>query len=238
MKSKNWFWGIFFVSAAILVVVNQFGFFNDVGLFSFLFTLLLLPIIVKSMLCLNFAGILFPAAFLCIIYAKPLGISNLTPWTVLLAALFGSIGLSILFHKRKYSDFRFHHNNCRHNKNENVKNVINTSDENVISCGVSFGASVKYVNSPEFQKANLSANFGSLKVYFDNAKLSQNGAEINFNISFAEVKVYVPKTWNLVNNINVNLGGVEEKNSGGKSEGPEILLTGNVSFSGVEIIYV
>ena len=237
MKSKNWFWGIFFVTAAILVVVNQFGYFNDVGLFSLLLTLLLLPIIVKSILCLNFAGILFPAAFLCIIYAKPLGVTNLTPWTVLLAALFGSIGLSILFHKRKYSDFHFQ-NNCRHNKNENFKNVINSPDENVISFGVSFGASVKYVNSQELRKANLSANFGSLKVYFDNAGLSQEGAEINFNISFAEVKMYVPKTWNLVNNINVSLGGVEEKNSRGKSEGPVILLTGNVSFSGVEIIYV
>jgi hypothetical protein len=47
---------------------------------------------VKSLLRINFAGILFSIAFICIIYDKQLGITAATPWTVLIAALLGSIG--------------------------------------------------------------------------------------------------------------------------------------------------
>ena len=234
MKNKNWFWGIFFVAAAILVLVNQLGYFADVGLFSLFLTLLLIPVMVKSVLIINFPGILFPAAFLCIIYAEPLGITNLTPWTVLIAALFGSIGLSILFQKKKRFDSHSHHDR----RDKHFKNVINIPDGNTVTFGTSFSSGVKYVNSREFQKANLSAKFGALKVYFDEAGLSPDGAEINFDVSFAGVELYIPRTWNIVNNINVSLGGVEEKNRRGESGGPAVTLTGNVRFSGVEIIYV
>jgi len=240
MKNKNWFWGIFFVAAAILVVVNQLGYFADIGLFSLFITLLLMPIIIKSIMCVNFAGILFPVAFLCIIYAEPLKITNLTPWTVLIAALFGSIGLSILY-KRKRADFHFHHNGSRYDKNdkkEKFKNVGGCANENIVAFGVHFSSGIKYVNSPELQKANISADFGALKVYFDNAGLGKDGAEIDFNASFAGIELYIPKTWNVINNINVSFGSVNEKNKKRESDGPDVTLTGNVSFSGIEIIYV
>lgn len=48
----------------------------------------------------NFWEILFSIAFICIIYDDWLGITALTPWTVLGAALLGSIGLSLIFKKR------------------------------------------------------------------------------------------------------------------------------------------
>ena len=44
--------------------------------------------------------ILFSIAFICIIYDDWLGITALTPWTVLGAALLGSIGLSLIFKKK------------------------------------------------------------------------------------------------------------------------------------------
>ncbi|MBO0528685.1 hypothetical protein EXQ29_10995 [Clostridium botulinum] len=47
-----------------------------------------------------FLSVLFPIAFICIIYDKQLGITNITPWTVLIGALLSSIGLSMVFHKR------------------------------------------------------------------------------------------------------------------------------------------
>jgi len=239
MKNRNWFWGVFFVAAAILVVVNQLGYLANIGLFSLFLTLLLLPIIIKSVIRLNFAGILFPLAFLCIIYAEPLKITNLTPWTVLIAALFGSIGLSILY-KRKHAGFHFHHNGCRHDKNVKFQDtsIFADEDENAVSFGVNFSSGIKYVNSPELQKVRINADFGALKVYFDNARLSRGGAEIDFNASFAGIELYIPETWNVINNINVNFGSVKEKNKKRESEGPAVTLTGNVSFSGVEIIYV
>ena len=48
----------------------------------------------------------------------------------------------------------------------------------------------------------------------------------------------MPKKWTVVRNANVSLGGIDEKNKG-IGNGENILtLVGNVSFSGIEIIYI
>ena len=237
MKNRNWFWGISFIAAAIFIILNKLEYFAGIGLFSLFLTLLLAIIIAKSIMRVNFVGILFPAAFLCIIYAEPLKITNLTPWTVLIAALFGSIGLSLLY-KRNRAGFHFHHNGCCRDKNKKFKNTGDCNDENIVTAEVNFSSGIKYVNSPELQKVHIRADFGALKIYFDNAGLNKGGAEINFNASFAGIELYIPETWNVVNSINVSFGSVKEKNKKRESECPVVLLTGNVSFSGVELIYV
>ena len=96
MKKRNIFWGILFVLGAIGLIVGKIGFLSDVNPFSLGFSVSLGVIIIDSLFRLNYAGILFPIAFLCIIYDKQLGITSLTPWTVLISALFGSIGLSMV----------------------------------------------------------------------------------------------------------------------------------------------
>ena len=100
MRERNIFWGILFVLGAIGLVIGKMGFLSDVNPFSLGFSVILGAIIIDSLFRLNYAGILFPIAFLCIIYDKQLGITALTPWTVLIAALFGSIGLSMIFPKK------------------------------------------------------------------------------------------------------------------------------------------
>lgn len=79
------------------MVISKLGYFPDINAFSLILTVFLVVIIAKSIPHLNFSGILFPIAFICIIYARQLGITAITPWTVLIAALFGSIGLSMIF---------------------------------------------------------------------------------------------------------------------------------------------
>jgi len=238
MRNKNWFWGIFFIAAAAVIVVNQLGHFADIGLFSLLITLLLIPILIKSIICLNFVGILFPAAFLCMIYAEPLGITNLTPWSLLIVALLGSIGLSLLFQRKKRVVFSTFSSSC--SKRKSPKQTSDIPDENIVSFGVNFGHHSKEVNSQELEKADICAKFGALEAYFNDAKLNSNGAEINFDVSFAGVEVYVPRIWNLVNNINTSFGSVEERKKKRKetSDYPTVILTGNVNFGSVEIIYV
>ena len=100
MKKRNIFWGILFVLGAIGLIVGKMGFLSGVNPFSLGFSVILGVIIIDSLFRLNYAGILFPIAFLCIIYDKQLGITSLTPWTVLISALFGSIGLSMIFPKK------------------------------------------------------------------------------------------------------------------------------------------
>lgn len=207
MKLTKWFWGIFFLLAGVAVIVNQLGYIGSINIFTLVVTILLIPIIIKSITHRNFGGILFPLAFIGILYKDELGITNLTPCPILLTALFLSIGLTIIF--EKHNDYKKY---CKiHGKD--FDEVINVDDDSVFEVKVNFGSSIKYVNSSDFQRGI-------------------------FNCSFSGVELYIPKEWEVVNNVSASLGGIEEKNLSHSKNGPKVILKGNISFAGVEIIYI
>ena len=232
MKKERIFWGVLFILAGIFLVISKLGYFQDVNVFSLLLTVFLVVVIVKSLLRLNFAGILFPIAFLSIIYDKQLGITAITPWTVLIAALFGSIGLSMIFHKR--INWVNHNHNCEDYKFEK----IDVEDESNVTFKNSFGASIKYINTDKFEQGDFDCSFGAMKVYFDNAVMSNENAIVRINASFSGIELYIPKTWNVNDKTNVFFGSVSEKNRNNQTTTNDLTLVGNVSFSGVEIIYI
>ncbi|MDD3341232.1 MAG: hypothetical protein PHN72_03425 [Bacilli bacterium] len=231
MKLKQIFWGLFFVAAGFAVIAGQMGYLGEVNLFTLVLTLLLLPIIFKSIVRLHFFGILVPLSIIAILYAKELNIAALTPWPLLLTALFVSTGLTIIFYssKRNHRHYHLHH--------ENFDTIIDEKDESYVHTEVSMGSSVKYVNANEFKKGVFKCTCGALKIYFDGSTVSSEGAEIILDISLSGVELYIPKSWNIQNQLHTSLGGVEEKNKSDKV-GPTVVLKGNVSLSGVEIIYI
>lgn len=238
MKRKNLFWGLFFLVAAAVIIINQLGYFGTIGLPSLILTVLLIPIIIASAVRLNFVGILFPAAFICIIYAKPWGIENLVPWPILLTALFGSVGLSIIFKKARFHVKYKKRGTPLKGEDINVSATTQTTEDNTFESRVSFSACSQYINSTSLQRAYLSCSFGAMQVYFDNAQLHPDGAVVEVNCSFGGMEIYIPKTWNVIDNIQSTLAGVDEKNRRTGGDGPTLTLTGDVKFSGVEIIYV
>lgn len=232
MKKERIFWGVLFILAGIFLVIGKLGYFPEMNVFSLLLTVFLVVVIVKSLLRLNFAGILFPIAFLSIIYDKQLGITAITPWTVLIAALFGSIGLSMIFHK--HTKWINHDHNCEDYKFEK----IDVEDENNVAFKNSFGASIKYINTDNFEQGDFDCSFGAMKVYFDNAVMSDENAIVRINASFSGIELYIPKTWNVNDKTNVFLGSVSEKNRNNQTATNNLTLVGEVRFSGVEIIYI
>ena len=101
---------------------------------------------IKSLLVVSFTGILFSIAFLCILHAEALGITAITPWPVLGAALLGSIGLSLIFpHRHKYWK----------NHVEEEFESVDQVDGNVIQLSTSFGSSIKYVNSEDLEHVKM-----------------------------------------------------------------------------------
>jgi hypothetical protein len=226
---KKLFWGLFFIAAGIFVLFDQLVGFTEISLFSLLCTILLIPIFVKSIFKLNFAGILFPLAFLCIIYSEQLNLESITPIPVLLTALLGSIGLSIIFDR--------HHIYWDHHE-EHFDQIINGEDKDEVNLSVNFGSSIKYVNSEDFKIAKLKCSFGAMKIYFDNAKIVGDNAVIDLDISFSGVELYIPKDWRIINKVGVSLGGVEQKNSSRDEFKKTVTLTGNVNLAGVEIFYI
>ncbi len=232
MKKGRIFWGVLFILIGIFLVISKLGYLPNVNVFSLLLTAFLVVVIVKSLLRLNFAGILFPIAFICIIYDKQLGITNITPWTVLVAALLGSVGLSMIFHKRtKWVNTKY---NCEDYKFEK----IDVEDESNVKFKNSFGATMKYINSDNFEQADFNCSFGAMKVYFDNAIMRNDNAIVSINASFSGIELYVPKTWNIEDKTNVFLGSINEKNKNNQITTNTLTLVGTINFSGVEIIYI
>lgn len=236
MKNRNVFWGVFFILSAVAIILNQLGLLVGVSLTSLFLTILLIPIIVTSLKHMNFSGILIPLAIIGILYDDVLGIQSLTPWPILGAAIFLSIGLSFLIHPKQY------HFEKHYGKNEGFddEESIDGTNQEEINLFTKFSGSIKYINSNDLKKVNLDCSFGAMKVYFDNAKIESNEALIDLNVDFAGVELYVPKDWNIVNDVNCIFGGVEEKNKNKRESSTQrtLVLRGRVSFAGVEIIYV
>ena len=232
MKKEKVFWGFLLILAGIFLIVSKLGYFTNVNVFSLLLTAFLVVVIVKSLFKLEFSGVLFPMAFICIIYDEQLGLTSITPWTVLIAALLGSIGLSMIFHKRtKWVNFECDFEDDKFEK-------IDVEDESRVRVKTSFGGSIKYINTDNFEQADLKCSFGAMKIYFDKATMSKDSAVVRLKASFSGVELFVPKNWKVENKTNVFLASIEEKNRCNEITTNTLTLVGDIKFSGVEIIYI
>lgn len=234
-------WGIILIAIAVILVLSQLGLLGNfnVGLWTLLLTAFFAIILIKSIFTLNFSGILFPIAFLCILYDDQLGITVLTPWTVLVVALLGSIGLSMIFHPKKHSHIFSYTSHGDTPEDEKFSQVIDETNGDTINCKNHFGACMKYINSENFVKGYVNTSFSGTKLFFDHAVIQEEYAELEIHGSFCGIELFIPKTWTVTSQIDVMLAGITEKNPkmhiGG---GNQLILTGDLKFSGIEITYV
>lgn len=236
MKRKNWFWGSFFLLAAVFVIASQTGSFGQIGIFSLVATILLVALMVESIFSRNFFGLFVPAAFLYNIYQNPLSLPDISIWLLVSAAVFAAIGFSILFRIKPKSHVFVGCAGDHHHYNPVVENV----DDNNPSAKVNFSSASKYLHADCLKGGQFNVSFGSLEVYFDQAVLDPNGAEIFIECSFGAVKLYIPRSWRVVDKLQASLGGVENKNRYATPDpnSPVLTLTGNVSLGEVAIEYI
>ena len=230
------FWGLCFLAGAVVLIASNLDYLDNwpaISIFQVFLTILFVWMLFRGLVHVHFGEILFSIAFLACIYDEVLGITELTPWPVLGAALLGSIGLGMIFPKK--------HNWHIHHHHQNTPNVIDVPDDKVIHFENSFGSSIKYINSEDFMKAHLESSFGEMKVYFDNAVIQQGSAQVVIDVSFGNMVLYVPKTWQIVDNTTVSFGALNIKNPDQcqyQNGNPVLYLSGEVSFGGTEIYYV
>lgn len=195
-KSKNVIIGLAFITAAVLLIVQkQFGLL-DISIWKLVFTFVFGVSLVKSIMKVKWTGILFSLAFLAILYADELHIEKLSPWPLLGAALLGSIGLKMIFHKGSHTHVYFNEESD-YNESGNFKYVEENSMDDVYCCDCAFSTSVKYVNSSDLREAHIDNAFGKITVYFDNAQLHDGNAHMTLDNAFGEMDIYIPKEWNV-----------------------------------------
>lgn len=242
MKNRNWFWGVFLILAAVFAVGTQFGAFHVVGFWTIAATVLLAAILIDSLVRPNFFGILAPAALLYALYREPLRWPYISVWLLLLAALLASTGLEMIFGHRhrwaKYCDcgHRWHDRSDTECFESNTEDIDGDSPV----AKISFGSSSKYLHSDCMKSAHLSVSFGELDVYFDQVRLSPEGAEVFAECSFGQMKLFLPHGWQVTDHLRTSLGSVQDdiRRETPAPGAPSLTLTGSASFGNIEIHYI
>lgn len=244
MKKENIAWGLTLILAAVLIVFSQFGWLEDVNIASIIIGAFLGVTLLNGIVRRKVDEIIFAAVLLYTIFDESLGLPDLHLWAGVLIAVLLTAGINMLFPKHKVITEwggRFEHG-FEQKDSDNVvlgEDVSYTNGESIIDCSVSFGSSVKYINSSYFERANLTCSFGEMKVYFDNATPANGSCVANVDVAFGCVKLYVPRTWRVKNNARLSLAGIKEFGVSQATESGNCLyIEGNVAFGGVEVYYI
>ena len=232
-KVNNWFWGVFFVLAAVFVVASQIVNFTQIGFWSILATVLLAAVFIQSLIHLNYFGVFVSLALAYMLYQNPLELYPISPWLLLLAAVLLSIGFHTIFHRHPKKSI------CG-SRDFDRNRTIEDIDDNNPYVKVSFGSSSKYLHGDSLRTGQFYCNFGALEVYFDQVTLSPEGAELFLDCHCGAITLFVPRTWRVVDKLNSSLGSVkDEQRRAAPAEGaPVLTLTGSVSLGALEIQYV
>ncbi|MBO5337963.1 MAG: hypothetical protein J6A94_12635 [Lachnospiraceae bacterium] len=232
-NGKKVFWGVLFLIGAVALLVGKLGYFGGLNFWTILITIGLIGFLVEGIVDRSFGMILFALAFLIIVHDKLLGLEAITPMPVLGAAFLGTIGLDMLFPKKKWKK----HMNMEH-KAINEETKEQSMDGEHVYFQVTFGEAVRYVTSNNLKNVNAQCNFGSLEIYLNNACLKEGQAVVNVDCSFGQTVLYVPGNWNVVQQAKATLGGIEEKGYHSPDGQNTLIVAGSVSFGAIEIRYI
>lgn len=228
------FWGVVFIAAAVLLIFAKLGYLGGFNIFTLAATVLLAAIMIKGMVRAGFGTVFFSAAFLAILYAKPLHIETLVPWTVLLVALLATMGFHILFHNNRWAK-RLQAN---HEFSDMHNEIIDEPDGEVIHQKIVFGGATKYVNSDNLKEIDIDCSFSGLEIFLDKAHVPSGNVNIHMHAAFGGITLYVPKEWRVENHLDLVLGGLDFKNRNEPDGSVTMTLSGDMAFGGVEVTFL
>lgn len=229
MKRGNVFWGVLLIIFAVYILANNLGFVPDVNVVRIAIGLCCIIVFFRSLLDIEFGGMLFSMAILAICFDEQIGITAITPWPVLIAALLGSIGLNMIFGSSAH--------NIR-KKRDRKRNTIygDAVEGDEINIHGLFNGYKKNISSDDFKKAKVNCKFCGMEISFDDTVIQAGTAVIDLDVMFSGVEIYVPSSWKIVNNTDCVIGGFDEHHSSqADNSGPTLVFEGRVKFAGVDI---
>ncbi|MCH3997434.1 MAG: LiaF-related protein [Lactobacillus amylovorus] len=249
MKAK-WsriFWGVGLIAAAVFLVIDQLHLLPfTIGFWAIFWTVVFVASLITSVINKNLYGAIFSIAFLVIVYAKPLHISALSPWTILLVAILVSAGISLIFRNSFKPTIIINGKKVNANwsdlinKNFKADNVITDNSfgvdsDNVVISGKMTEAS-RYIHSQNLKTVTIDSSMGDVSVYLDDAKAAGDEVIMNINTSMCDVNVYIPSDWQVENNMQNNFSDVDIDHSEGT--GTKLILQGKNTMGDLNIKHV
>ena len=249
MKAK-WsriFWGVGLIAAAVFLVIDQLHLLPfTIGFWAIFWTVVFVASLITSVINKNLYGAIFSIAFLVIVYAKPLHISALSPWTILLVAILVSAGISLIFRNSFKPTIIINGKKVNANwsdlinKNFKADNVITDNSfgvdsDNVVISGKMTEAS-RYIHSQNLKTVTIDSSIGDVSVYLDDAKAAGDEVIMNINTSMCDVDVYIPSDWQVENNMQNSLSDVDIDHS--KGTGTKLILQGRNTMGDLTVKHV
>lgn len=225
------FTGILLIILAAAIICHKMTSLSLLDIMGFsvsqlLFAVLFLSILVDSIRHKEIGGILFSIAFLIIVFDDELGLTSITPWTVLAAAFIGTVALKLIFPNNDDDDKKCH-----------IDTSANTMSGESIYVKANADGVTKYVNSDNFKKATLKCSAGSIELFLYKAKVPSGTCTINIHNNVSSTTIHVPASWKVINNLETTCSGVEieDIDSPTANDGPEVtmLLQGIVKCGSV-----
>lgn len=243
MKTWKIFWGIGFILAAVVLILDAFNVMapivssvGEISVFSIIAGLFFLSAAISGIFKRNFFGFFFSLALVFVIFEKNIaiicGLPNenfINNGLVFLAALLLTIGCSVLFSSKKHRV---------HVHKEHTSSVHHTSGHRAES---SLGSSVIYIDAKTLSPSSIENNLGSCVVNFENVSEYISGGEIFVENNLGSLVVNVPPEWKVETYIENSLGSLkapgDEDFKGDKEFAPVLIINGENSLGSLVVRY-
>ena len=231
MKTKNAVKGILLLVLAFAIILDALGF-VAVGFLRLAVSAIMLYIFIKSIPSLNFYGILIPVSVVMVLFDKALGIEKITPFPILLCAIFAAVGLSSIFGYAPFSK------KTKSSKNHGRVHE-NDGDSHIVISGMMLSVA-KYLSSENLERVTVNVKASNVELYFDKAKIKGDEAEVCIDIYCSNMCLYVPSEILVVDSIDdKSMSNVEFGNSAQVSDNAKrLVLSGSAKMSNLEIVYI
>ena len=233
MKKKDISVALILILIAVYLIASRLHIMPKIPVFTILFTVLFVYTAIRGFMRRHFFEGVVSLAIVGCINDDILGIQEITPWTLMAAAVLVGIALDMIF--RNNCDKNVYNANCKYS---NTGHVENGADGECVRVDNSFGAVSKYVNSTCFREAKIENCFGTCNVFFNNAILGSGRAAIKVENSFGETNIYLPSTWRVEVTQDTAFAGIKFSGHGSYAEdAPCIELKLDCSFGEICVIF-
>ncbi len=230
MKKRNIFWGIIFICAAGLLILEalgkSMGFFDmsQLPILRIVLGAICVALIIESILEKSVAGIFMPISFIVLIFEKELaGFLNISSgdiaptWVIILVGVLLTFGFGALFPS-----------------NHSKKHEAGEGDKDA---DYKMGKFEEWIDCNYFDEYSIDNKMGACDVYFKNPENYKGDGVLYIDNNMGGVNVNIPLDWTPVTNIENHMGGIEmpkDITQGGKI----IKIEGDNNLGGIVIKYV
>lgn len=231
---KNISGGIIMILLSMIIIGSGMGMIPHIPWFKILCTICFMVIAIKGLVKREFFSCIMSLCCLGWMYDDILGIEAITPFPLFLAGVLLAIGLGMIFKKNiVYLDGEEWNVGSTHDARKEE-----WQDGRHVSLTNNFNSVSKYVNAEAFSTADLENNFGQANIYFHNAVIANQEANVKLENCFGQMNVYLPNTWRVSISQETAFGKINMYGEPNRDmDAPLVVVKASSSFGEVNIYF-